>query len=217
METTHSYIPALRVHWLTPLYDPFMHRIIQEDLLRNRLILEAGILPGMHVLDLGCGTGTLTILIKQSHLMSHVYGLDADPQILEIARSKAKQDETRITLEQGMAYQLPFPRAWFDRVLSSLVLHHLTVDEKQLALSEVHRILRPGGKFVFLDFGVPRGAYAQLVAQFMRRTEHVDDNVRGLLPGLLKGAGFVNITELESFRTIFGSLSMFRAEKGLKT
>lgn len=213
METIQHYIPALGLHWLTPLYDPIMHRLIQEDVLRNRLILEADILPGMNVLDLGCGTGTLTILIKQSHLMSHVYGLDADPQILEIASSKADQARTKITLERGMAYQLPFPNGWFDRVLSSLVLHHLTLDEKRRALAEVYRVLLPGGKFTFLDFGVPHGAYARVVSQVMRRTEHVDDNIRGSLPGILKEAGFGNITELERFRTVFGSLSLIRAEK----
>lgn len=213
METSTRYIPALRFHWLTPIYDPFIHRMIQEESLRNRLVLETDILPGMKVLDLGCGTGTLTILTKQGHLMSHVYGLDADPQILEIARSKAERAGADITLEQGLAGQLPYPDAWFDRVLSSLVLHHLTSDEKQQAMNEVLRVLRPGGKFAFLDFGVPHGLYAWLVAQIIRRTEHVEDNIRGSLPRMLRDAGFVNVSELENFGTGFGSLSLMRAEK----
>ena len=108
MESTHRYIPALGFHWLTPLYDPLIHRFMREDVLRSQLVLQADILPGMRVLDLGCGTGTLTILIKQSHLMTQVYGLDADPQVLEIARTKAHQASARITLEQGMANHLPF-------------------------------------------------------------------------------------------------------------
>ena len=213
METTDSYIPALRYHWLTPLYDPIIHRFMREDALRSRLVLEADILPGMRVLDLGCGTGTLTILIKQSHLMSQVYGLDADPQVLEITRSKANQAGANITLEQGMAYQLPFSDAWFDRVLTSLVFHHLTGKQKQQALIEVSRVLRPGGRFCILDIGVPHSFYTRLVSQVIRRTEQAEDNIRGLLPGMIQNAGFVNITEIENFRTAMGSLSLYRAEK----
>ena len=213
MENTQHYIPALGFHWLTPLYDPLIHRFMREDILRGRLILETDILPGMRVLDLGCGTGSLTILIKQSHLMSHVYGLDADPQVLEIARSKADQAGAKITLEQGMAYRLPFPDGWFDRVLTSLMLHHLTTDQKQQAMSEVYRVLQPGGKFAVLDFGVPHSAYAQLTAQVIRRTEQAGDNIRGLLPEMMKKAGFKNVSEIDSFGTFFGSLSLFRADK----
>ncbi len=212
METTNRYIPALGYHWLTPLYDPIIHRFMREDVLRGRLVLEADILPGMRVLDLGCGTGTLTILIKQSHLMSQVYGLDADPQVLEIARSKANQAGANITLEQGLAYQLPFPEAWFDRVLTSLVFHHLTGQQKQQALIEVSRVLRPGAKFCLLDIGVPQSFYTRLVSQVIRRTEQVEDNIQGLLPGMIQNAGFANTKEIESFGTVMGTLSLYRAE-----
>jgi len=213
METTERYIPALGQHWLTPLYDPLVHHLMRENMLRTRLVLEADILPGMRVLDLGCGTGTLTILIQQSHLMAQVYGLDADPQVLEIARSKARQEGARITLEQGMAYQLPYSDGWFDRVVTSLMLHHLTSSQKQQALNEVFRILRPGGKFTILDIGVPRGAYAWLVAQVMQRMERADDNIHGLLPSMVKDAGFVNVSEIERFGTMLGTISLLRAEK----
>ena len=213
METTQKYIPALGHRWLTPLYDPLVHRIMREDELRNRLVLEADILPGMRVLDLGSGTGTLTILIKQSHVFTDVYGLDADPQVLDIARSKAEKSGTKITLKQGMAYQLPYPNDWFDRVLTSLMLHHLDTAQKQQALKEVYRVVRPGGIFAILDMGKPQGIYAHLVSQIMRHTEHARDNIQGLLPSMLKDAGFGNIQEIESFDTLFGSLSLLRAEK----
>ncbi len=213
METTQRYIPALGLHWLTPLYDPFIHRLMREDELRWRLVLEADILPGMRVLDLGCGTGTLTILTKQSHLFAKVYGLDADPQALGIARHKADQAKVDITLEQGLAYQLPYPQAWFDRLITSLVFHHLTAQHKQQAFIEAFRVLRPGGKLIMLDISAPRGAYARLISQVIRRTERADDNVRGLLPGMIKQAGFINGVEIDHFGSLFGTLAIYRAEK----
>ena len=213
METTKNYIPALGFHRLTPLYDPLIRRFMREDMLRDRLVLEADILPGMRVLDLGCGTGTLAVLTKQSHVMAQVYGLDADPQVLGIARSKAEQAGAQITLEQGMAYQLPFPDGWFDRILTSLVFHHLNTQQKQLAFTEVWRVLRPGGKFVLLDVGVPHSAYAHLVSEVIRRTEQAQDNISGLLPKMMKDAGLGNITEIENFASLFGSLTLYRAEK----
>ena len=155
MEKTERYIPALGYHWLTPLYDPLMNRFMHEEMLHSCLVLQADILPGMRVLDLGCGTGSLTTLIKQSHLKSQVYGLDADRQVLEIARTKTNHSGVDVTLEQGLAYQLPYSDGWFDRVLSSLVFHHLTSEQKQRAFSEIYRVLRPGGRFYLLDFGNP--------------------------------------------------------------
>ncbi len=213
METTHDYIPALGAHWLTPFYDPLLRRFLPEDMLRNRLILEADLLPGMRVLDLGCGTGTLAILIKQSHVFTQGSGLDADPQVLDIARAKADQAQARITLEQGLAYQLPFSDGWFDRVVSSLVFHHLSTPQKQQALSEVYRVLRPGGKFTILDLGAPRNTYSWLVSQVVRRTEQAEANVQGMLPGMIERAGLSNVIEIDHFSTIFGSLALLRAEK----
>lgn len=213
MENTEHYIPALGFHWLTPLYDPLAQHFFREDVFHRHLVMQADILPGMRVLDLGSGTGTLAIMIKQSHVMSDVYGLDADPQILEIARRKAAQVGARITLERGMADQLPYPPVWFDRVVTSLMLHHLTTEQKQQAMKEVYRVLRPGGKFYILDFGIPHTTYARLILPIIRHTERVEDNLRGLLPGMLQDAGFVGVSELEWFGTIAGSVSLYRAQK----
>jgi ubiquinone/menaquinone biosynthesis C-methylase UbiE len=213
MNTTEHYIPAMGVHWLTPFYDPLVRGFMREEILRNQLILQADILPGMKVLDLGCGTASLTILIKQSHTMANVYGLDADPQILEIARRKADHAEVDIQLDQGMAYQLPYQDAMFDRVVSSLVFHHLDTHEKQMAMGEVFRVLRPGGKFCLLDFGQPHNLYTRLASQVLRRTERASDNVNGLLPGMIQAAGFQDVVEIERFSMFMGSISLLVGEK----
>jgi ubiquinone/menaquinone biosynthesis C-methylase UbiE len=94
---------------------------MREEHFKLRLIQQAKIHPGMRVLDLGCGTGTLTILIKQLHPDAEVVGMDGDRAVLEVARSKANQAGVDITVDHGMAFQLPYPYNSFDRVLSSLM------------------------------------------------------------------------------------------------
>src|SRR6185503_8685551 len=140
-----KYIPALSFRVLTPFYDTFFKWTMQEELFKRSLIEQAQIRSAQRVLDLGCGTGTLTIMVKKAHPDSEVIGLDGDPQVLELARYKAKQAGSRITFEEGMAYQLPYPDASFDRVLSSLVFHHLTTQDKERALAEIYRVLNPAG------------------------------------------------------------------------
>ena len=66
MSQAHSFVPALGFDWLTRFYDPFVGLLLRERTLKQRLIDQAGIKPGQEVLDLGCGTGTLAIMVKQA-------------------------------------------------------------------------------------------------------------------------------------------------------
>ena len=79
MAKTEKYIPALSFSWLTPLYDLLMQLGMQERTFKRRLIEQADIHSGQRVLDLGCSTGTLTIMIKQHHPQVQVTGMDGDP------------------------------------------------------------------------------------------------------------------------------------------
>lgn len=91
MRKSPRYIPAFHFHWLTRWYDPVMRSLFPEEALKTALIAQARILPGQNVLDVGCGTGTLTLLIKQIQPDAIVYGLDMDSQVL---RHRAKEDQT---------------------------------------------------------------------------------------------------------------------------
>ena len=213
MATDDKYIPALWFDWLTPLYDPLLRWGMREETFKRDLIQQAHLQPGHRVLDLGCGTATLTILIKQTHPDAEVIGLDGDPKVLEIGRAKAAKAGVTITLDHGMAFQLPYPDNSFDRVLSSLVLHHLTSENKQRALQQVHRVLRPGGELIVVDFGPPHSAYARLLSPLARRLEQAADNVNGLLPKMMRRAGFEQIEEPTHYTTLFGDLSLVRARK----
>lgn len=108
MKKQLRYIPAFHFHWLTRCYDPIMWCLFHEEALKIVLITQAHIQPGQDVLDVGCGTGTLTLMIKQTHPNATLYGLDVDPQALNIARKKAEQAGETILLQQGSATCLPY-------------------------------------------------------------------------------------------------------------
>jgi len=213
MAKDDPYIPALGRDWLTPLYDPLQRWVMREDQFKRHLIRQAQIKPGHRVLDLGCGTATLTILVKRTHPLTEVVGLDGDPRILAIARAKAARAGVELTLDHGMAFQMPYPDQAFDRVLSSLVLHHLTTENKQHALREAVRILRPRGELHVVDFGKPHTAWARLISRTMLRFEQVEDNLNGALPAMFSRAGFDHVAETARYATLFGTLSLYQGQK----
>lgn len=89
-EKKKAYIPALKHHWLTRFYDPLMEWGMREKKMKMKLIHQASIQPGERVMDLACGTGTLALLLQQSQPGVQVIGVDADPEILAIAKGKVK-------------------------------------------------------------------------------------------------------------------------------
>jgi ubiquinone/menaquinone biosynthesis C-methylase UbiE len=132
---------------------------------------------------------------------------------LEIASRKAAKENVDIQWKLGMAYDLPYESNSFDRVVSSLMIHHLTSKNKRLAFQEVYRILKPGGEFHLADFGAPHNLLMNLVVLYMSRLEEVADNMKGLLPSILKDAGFLMVEEKEYFSTMFGPVSLSVARK----
>ncbi len=208
-----AYIPALGQSFLLPLYDPLQRWIMREPVLKGRLVEETLIEPGQTVLDLGCGTGTLAVLIKKRHPQAHVVGLDIDPQVLEYAGSKARRAGVHIDFTQASALGLPYPSAHFDRVVSSLMLHHLRREQKERALAEVWRVLKPDGLLCVADFGRPHTRFTRSVALLVRHFEQVADNIDGLLPPLTERAGFDQVEERARYATVFGTVTLYRGAK----
>ncbi|MGH7326592.1 MAG: class I SAM-dependent methyltransferase [Candidatus Rokuibacteriota bacterium] len=209
-----AYFPALRFDWLTRFYDPILRVTLKEEKFKRRLLEQAGLRAGHRVLDLGCGTATLTILIKQACPEAHVVGLDADPRILAIARKKAADAGIHIELRQGLVEAPPFGPASFDRVVSSLVFHHLTTDRKRRTLEQARALLSPGGELHVADWGqagdlLMRAAFVGV--QLLDGFETTSDNVRGRLLPMMRDASFVSVAETHRERTILGTLSLYRA------
>jgi ubiquinone/menaquinone biosynthesis C-methylase UbiE len=206
-----KYIPALSLKWLTPLYDSLVEGPMSAIRLRKDLLAQMGDLSGKRILDVGCGTGTMAIMIKQAYPTADVTGLDGDPQILEIARSKARNRGVEIQFEQGMSFALPYPDASFDIVLTSLMLHHLDRADKQKTAAEMYRVLRPGGQLFGVDFTQLRNSFGNVMRPLVRNFERVADNFDGFLPVMFHEVGFKGFQETRLY--LFGTIALFHSSK----
>ena len=213
-EGPKDYIPALRFHSLTRYFDTVLATTLKEEKFKSLLVGQANVQPGDRVLDVGCGTGTLAVLLKQAAPESHVVGLDADRAVLEIARKKAAEAEVEIEFHEALAWDAPFEPKSFERVVSSLFLHHLLDRDKLRTLQLVRKWLRPDGELHIADWGKAQNALmraafvsVQLLDGFQTTTENVR---RGLVP-VLRRAGFGSVEETHREMTLFGTLSLYRA------
>jgi ubiquinone/menaquinone biosynthesis C-methylase UbiE len=111
------------------------------------LIRSANVQPGEHVLDVACGTGIVARNIALSG-GSHgvVIGIDLNPNMLSVARVATERESLAIEWYTSHAEQLPFPDSCFDLILCQFGLMFFT--NRQSALAEMHRVLRPGGRVV---------------------------------------------------------------------
>jgi ubiquinone/menaquinone biosynthesis C-methylase UbiE len=114
----------------------------------EQLVRCAGIQPGERVLDVGCGTGIVArIAAEHTGESGDVEGVDINPGMLDVARSIAEQTHPQIRWQQVAAEDLPFARSTFDAVLSQQAFQFF--DDRDAALKEMHRVLRPGGRLAF--------------------------------------------------------------------
>ena len=191
---SQPFIPALGLDWLTNLYDPAMATLFQEGLYRQPLIAALDLQPGQQLLDIGCGTGTLDLLLRQTVPDLVIVALDIDPIVLAIAQRKANRRAMPIAWSLASATALPYADASFDQVVSSLMLHHLTTEQKGWMLAEARRALRPGRSLSILDFGPPSTDWlATALTAAAAGFEHVDDNLHGRVPNLFTQAGFGDV------------------------
>ncbi len=215
-----KYVPAVKSGRFLWLYDPLSRWTLREQTFKDRLIKEAHLEeahPGCHrVLDLGCGTGTLALMVRSVCPGAEIVGLDGDMRILSIARAKALKSGVKILLYQGLAQALPHREGSFDYVFSTLVFHHLTRGQKIAALQEVIRVLRPGGELHVADWGKPQNLLMRTAFRLVEWSdgkERTSDNRAGLLPQFMVSAGFASVRETQQFTTFFGTLCLYHAQK----
>jgi len=211
-----EYVPALGFHWLTPYYDAVVGTTTRERSFKQALIQQARFAPGQQVLDLASGTGTLAIWIKQHQPQADVTGVDGDPAILSLATHKAQKANVSVQFDHALSYSLPYPAAHFDRVVSSLFFHHLSWENKERTAQELFRILKPGAELHVADWGradnaLMRGLF--LFVQLLDGFKNTQDNVSGKLITLFEQAGFIEVTQRQTFSTIFGTMALYSAVK----
>ncbi len=109
--------------------------------LAPKFLAFSGIADGESILDVGCGTGSLTFAIPEAANVKRIDAIDFSAVYADHAAALNK--DPRIVIRQGDACDMPFENAAYDRVLSLLVLHHIPDGPK--AISEMCRVVRPGG------------------------------------------------------------------------
>ena len=211
-----KYIPALRFKWLTPLYDFLINLTMPEKKIKQALIETANIPAGVKVLDFGCGTATLTMMVKEIYPEAKVTGIDVDRKIVDRAIQKIKEKKLGIFLLVYDGKQLPFQRNAFNRIVSCLVFHHLDTETKQKSLTEIFRILSKDGQLHIADFGRSKSWVQRTLFNLIRGLDgfkSTDANAKGLLPELISDAGFENVVIKKRFKIMFGEVQIISAEK----
>ena len=206
------YVPAAGRPAFTRLYDTVVALTMREATFRGRLRAQVldGLAPGAAVVDVGTGTGTLAIALAAAG--SEVIGLDGDPEVLALAHAKPGADA--VQWRKGLATALPLPGAGADRVVMSLLLHHLDPAGKRTALAEAVRVLRPGGRLHVADWGRPRDPLMRAAARVLTRVDGAEglrEHLEGAVPVLLADAGFVAVAVHDRLRTGWGSLELLSA------
>ncbi len=178
---------GLVIHWALP-YDLLSTLILRPSEVSIRALAQ--VKPGDKVLDVGCGSGRLTIAVqKWVGQAGQAQGIDPSPEMIAVARKNAEQAKSTAKFELGMVEAMPYPDATFDVVLNRLMFHHLPGDLKQRGLAEMRRVLKPGGLCLIIDFEPPKSPILRHLTENFLSPLMAEIDVRDYIP-LLKEAGF---------------------------
>jgi ubiquinone/menaquinone biosynthesis C-methylase UbiE len=179
--------------------------VVRQHAQRTAAEAAAFLLPelraGMRLLDVGCGPGSITRGLAEQVAPGPVVGLDLSRDTLETARRDASaRGLENLSFEEGSVYALPFPDAWFDVAYAHQVLQHLR--ERATALSEMLRVVRPGGIVAVrdVDWGTaaywPRDPWIDRFIEVHQRTWYRNGGEPQMgrqLRALFNGAGFADV------------------------
>src|SRR5512136_707541 len=167
-------------------YDSYMRTMTlgRERALREMTVNLALVKPGDFVLEVGCGTGTLTLAAKrQAGPAGKAFGIDIIPGMIEVSQRKAAQAHEDITFQLGSIDDIPFSESQFDVVLCSFMIFHMSEDTRRKGIAEIYRVLKPQGQLLVLDLALPTQPVQKVIAQvlFGGMLQH---DLRELLPFL---------------------------------
>lgn len=198
------YLPAAGRDWALPLYDP-LTTFFGINRARKLLLESAALTSASRILDVGCGTGTLALRIKEQYPSVEVVGIDPDAKALSRADGKARKQRVDVSFAKAFSESLPYRDGTFDRVISSFMFHHVPDDAKPQMLREAFRVLRNGGSFHMLDVSRSSGGGWVWLRKLHGHGPHLKQNADSNIVNMLNAAGFSNVSMVRSSR-IFGGL-----------
>ncbi|MET0900980.1 MAG: methyltransferase domain-containing protein [Mycobacterium sp.] len=214
--STAAFTPALGRFAPNRFYDPVV-ALTRERLWRALTVMYAAPQSGQVIADIGCGTGSLALLLARVAPGAQIVGVDPDPGVLAIARRKSADAAVQWRVGMGDALTESLGAHSIDTVVSSLVLHQCPLPMKRAILASMYTVLRPGGKLVIADYGWQRTTVMRLAFRIVQLADGKTDtqpNADGALPDLMSEAGFRDVREAEMVPTVTGSVSVHVARKG---
>lgn len=216
MTGDRTFTPALGRSGLSSHYDRAIAIMTRERRWRGKLLAALAPRAGETIVDLGAGTGSLAIMIKNAQPLSTVIGIDPDPAIIAVAQVKIAAAGHEIEMIQAYGDANVLADASADKVVSSLVLHQCSQEAKSGLLGNALRLLKPGGRLLVADYGLQRTLLMSMLFRQVRALDGFTNtraNKDGQIPGLIAAAGFVDVSELEAVATPTGSISIFSGMK----
>jgi ubiquinone/menaquinone biosynthesis C-methylase UbiE len=180
---------------IAPTYDAYMRKMTfgREAALREMTVRLAQVKPGDSVLEVGCGTGSLTLAAKrQAGPSGMVAGIDIIPMMIELSQRKAEQAREEITFQLGSITGIPFPDNQFDVVMGSFMIFHTSEDTRRKGITEIHRVLKPHGRLLLLDLAMPKAWLQRAIAQRIIFQGGLEHDLQELVPSL-EAAGFTDM------------------------
>jgi ubiquinone/menaquinone biosynthesis C-methylase UbiE len=186
-------------------YDLYMKRITlgREDSLRNMTVNLAQVKQGDFVLEIGCATGSLSLAAKrQAGPEGSVFGIDIIPGMIEVSKEKAVQAKMDVSFQVGNIQDIPFPNEYFDKVMCSFMIFHMSEKVRNNGIKEIFRVLKPNGKLLVLDLALPQNKVSRgilkLFLGFMLK-----HNLEELKP-IMESSGFSQIEISQAEYSVMG-------------
>jgi ubiquinone/menaquinone biosynthesis C-methylase UbiE len=186
-------------------YDSYMKKITlgRENSLREMTVNLAQVKSGDCVLEVGCGTGTLTLAAKrQAGQLGKVFGIDVLPEMIEISQGKAVQAKLDVTFQLGNIDNIPFPENHFDVVMCSFIIFHMSEEVRRKGIAEIYRVLKPQGRLMVLDLALPPRPVSRAITKILLGFILKHD-LKELLP-MMESSGFTGIQISQAKFRVFG-------------
>lgn len=212
---TTDFTPALGLPGFTRGYDLAIRLLTREAFWRGELLRQVAPRDRETIVDVGCGTGTFAMMLKQAAPGARIIGLDPDPAVLELAARKAQGAGLHIEWRQGFARDVADFWGGLDKAVSSLVFHQVPLPGKREGVAAMFASVRPGGEVHIADYARQRSVVMRslfrLTVQSLDGLADTQPNADGAIERILSDCARVVVEPRRVVPTATGAISLFQA------